>query len=245
MQVIITMAGNSQRYIDEGFNPPKSFIKIDDHYMIDLLIKQFPPEWKLFFVVQNNLEQKYLNYLDAIGKVVLVNYSERGPLDSVLACYDVLNFTVPTIVTYCDFSFKWNTLDFLSKVNESDAAVLGITGFHSTFSGPNSYCHYLVKNGFVTELQEKKLFSDNIEKEWTSCGLYYFKSAEFLKKCLHLQIDQDLKYQTGEYYISLALQAALNSESSLKILNYPIDQFIQFGTPYDLKMYLYWKNIFK
>lgn len=243
MQVVITMAGQGQRFKDKDFLEPKPFILIKNRRMIEYLIEKFSPEWKLFFVVNETLEPCYIDFLQnkyPESKIIKTPYSERGPIDTVLAAWPFLKRSEPAIVTYCDYTLRWNPQYFEKKVIETqaDAAVVGYTGFHPTFLGPNSYCHYLVKDQWVTQLQEKKMYTGKLETEWTSCGLYYFKSAEYLKYCLDEQLKQNLNYNGREYYVSLAIQAALNTQPHTKILHYPIDHFTQLGTPFDIQWVL-------
>lgn len=232
MQVVITMAGLGQRFKDQNYSVPKPFVKIHDKYVIEHLTGQFPVHWKLFFVVNEELEQKYVDTLKST--VIKTKYSERGPIDTVLAALPQLVGNEPTLISYCDFTLRWDPIDFEKAVAAVDAAVVGYTGMHPTFLGPNSYCHYRVSGAWIKELQEKKLYTGKLETEWTSCGLYYFKSAQFLEECLNQQLKQSLNYNGKEYYTSLALQAMLNVKPELKILNYPIDTFIQLGTPFDV-----------
>jgi NDP-sugar pyrophosphorylase family protein len=241
MQVIITMAGLGQRFIDQGYLEPKPFIKIKDKCVIEYLVERFPKTWKLFFVINEDLNQKYIDFLTSKflnSKVIVTQYSERGPIDTVQAALPHIQLDMPTIVSYCDFSIDWNAEDFELAVEGFDAAVVGYTGFQPTFLGPNSYCHYLVDGERVIELQEKVLYTGKLETEWTSCGLYYFKTAEFLKKCLVAQDQQKLCYQGQEYYTSLAIQAMLNLEPKISVLNYQIKKFFQFGTPFDVEWFL-------
>lgn len=227
------MAGLGQRFSKQGYTDPKPFIQIHGATVIEHLIHQFPKHWKLFFVVNENLESKYIQQLPST--VIKTSYSERGPLDTVLASLPHLEKDQPTLVSYCDFSLRWDPRDFEKAVSNVDAAVVGYTGFQPTFLGPNTYCHYLVEGQWVKELQEKKLYTGKLETEWTSCGLYYFKSAKFLEECLAEQLRQNLNYAEKDFYISLALQAMLNTSSKLSVLNYPIKTFIQFGTPFDIE----------
>lgn len=245
MQVIITMAGRGQRFKDQAhrnknYQAPKPFVKVKDKYVIEHLVEQFPNHWKLFFVVNQELDSKYIHFLKThfvSATVVQTEYSSRGPLDTVLSALPFVSLDEPTIVTYCDYTLRWDVNHFEKTVynKQVDAAVVGYTGFHPTFLGPNSYCHYLVNEGQILELQEKKLYTGQLETEWTSCGLYYFKSAVFLQECLAEQQRQDLNYNGKEFYTSLALQAMKNVNPKIQILNYPISSFIQMGTPFDIE----------
>ncbi len=243
MQVVITMAGLGQRFKDQNFVVPKPFIRIKDRCVIEYLVDQFPNSWKLFFVINEELDSQYIDILQRKypqGKIVKTKYSTRGPIDTVLAAIPFLDENQPTVVTYCDYTFKWSAENFERAVKEAeaDAAIVGYTGFHPTFLGPNSYCHYVVNGPWVLELQEKKLYTGKLESEWTSCGLYYFRSAKFLNHCLQEQLRQNLNYNGKEFYVSLAVQAVINQNAQTKVLNYPIDHFTQLGTPFDIEWVL-------
>ncbi len=186
-----------------------------------------------------------------------MDYSVRGPLDTVLQTLPYVNPAQPTCVSYCDYTFNWSFQDFFTTAvkTKADAAIISYTGFHPTFFGPNSYCHLRVKEDFsqqnadeayswVTDIQEKKLFTDRLENEWTSCGLYYFKSADFLSECLQAQLDQKLSHESGEYYTSLAIKAMMLKDQGLRVLNYPISHFIQLGTPFDVQRFQFWYDYF-
>lgn len=256
MQIIITMAGLGQRFKDAGGDVAKPFVQVDGKPVLKHLTDVLPDDWKIFFAVGEHLKSddtekqiKNLNKNDY--EIIYVPYSAQGPVDTVAAVLPRLELNKPVIVSYCDYTMIWDAADFLQQINitNADAAIVSYKGFQPTYLGPNSYCHLKVdENNFVTDLQEKKLYTDNIQKEWTSCGLYYFKSSAFLKECLLEQQKQNLCFKRDgvdlEFYTSLALLAIKNTEPKIKILNFQIKYFIQFGTPFDIQLYEYFKNYF-
>lgn len=250
MQVIITMAGLGERFKKNGYKDPKPFIRLaDGETVIDKLLYIFPKDWHFIFVVQSELDSSYKKYLKSVRKnsqIVDVSYSKRGPVDSVLAAIPYLNLKSDCLVSYCDYSLNWDPYEFLLKIKKtkSDAAIIGYTGKHPTFLSTNTYCHYTVKNDFVTAIREKKSFTKNREDGWTSCGLYYFKSGFLLKQAIQHQLDGQFRYKSGEYYTSLALKALMKHKPKIKILNYQIDHFLQLGTPFDIEQYNYWYELF-
>ncbi len=255
MQIIITMAGLGQRFKDAGELKPKPFIQIGEKSALKNLTDILPDDWKIFFAVGDHLKSTDTeNEIKKLNKknyeIIYVPHSPRGPIDTVSAALPALNSEQPVIVSYCDYTMIWNAVDFISKIKStnSDAAVVSYRGFHPTYLGPNSYCHLNIdENNFVQQLQEKKLFTDNIDSEWTSCGMYYFKSANFLKECLSEQLNQNLCYRAddkAEFYTSLSLQAMKNKTPEMKILNYEIKYFIQFGTPFDINRFQFWYSYF-
>lgn len=243
MQVIITLAGLGQRFSAAGHITPKPIIPVGGKPAIQYLIEVFPTSWKLLFVVgehfrTSDIEETICN-IRSDADILYTDYSERGPIDTVNAAFPFLNLDEPTIVSYCDYSLVWDAEDFVRKVENFDAAVVTYQGFHPTYLGPNSYCHLQVQGDQVLSLREKSLFTDSIEKEITSVGLYYFKSVTLLEKALHLQQDQDLNFR-GEFYTSLGIQALVNAASDTRVLNYPITHMLQLGTPEDIERFDFW-----
>lgn len=256
MQIIITMAGLGQRFKDVGNDVAKPFIVVGGKSVLKHLTDVIPDDWKIFFAVGEHLkssetENKIKNLNKMNYEIIYVPYSPRGPIDTVKVALPFLDSEKPVVVSYCDYTMVWNAENFLAQIQKtnSEAAIVSYKGFHPTYLGPNSYCHLKVdENNFVTEIQEKKLFTDNIQNEWTSCGLYYFKSGDFLNQCLDEQLKQNLCYRRdgkdSEFYTSLALLAIKNKKPEIKILNYEIERFIQFGTPFDIQLYEYFKSYF-
>ncbi len=246
MQVIITMAGKGTRFSDLGFTEPKPIVLVGGKPAIQYLVDEFPSDWKIIFAVgrhfQNTSIEKVLRNIRPHGEIIFCDYSARGPIDTVKAALSKIDLAAQVLVSYCDYSLIWNPEKFFSAVSGYDAAVVTYHGFHPTYFGPNSYCHVKVSGSEIVQLQEKKLFTENIESEMTSVGLYYFKSGELLVEALEQQEIQNLKYKT-EFYTSLAIQALISVKPNLKILNYSVDQIIQFGTPSDIERFEFWNHV--
>jgi NDP-sugar pyrophosphorylase family protein len=250
MQVVITVAGRGLRFSEKGFAEPKPAIRVAGRPAITYLIDSFAKDWKLIFVIgehfrSSKLEQIVKNYADQKGKdakVIYTPFSDRGPIDTVLAAMPILNHDEGVVTSYCDLALVWDCAQFEKSVQDYDLAVVNYQGFHPTYFGPNSYCHVQVdtEKKEVLQLQEKKLYTDALEKEVTSAGVYYFKNAGLLSEALNSQLQQDLKYGK-EYYISLAVQALLNT-SPLRVLDYRIQHLIQLGTPFDIERFQHWYN---
>lgn len=223
MQVIITMAGSGQPYQKAGFKSPKPLVDVAGQKMMDWVLQVFPTDWKIILACNPEVfdQLKVAGFQNKNVQVALVKPTARGPLDTVIQVLDLVNMTKPIIVSYCDYTMLWNPNAFLqmAQLQVADAAIVSFKGFHPTYFGPNSYCHLQVENNSVIELQEKKLYTDSLFQEWTSCGLYYFKSAHYMNRCFDEQIAKNLKHSGGEFYTSLAIKAMMLKEKT-KVLNY-------------------------
>jgi NDP-sugar pyrophosphorylase family protein len=245
------MAGLGQRFKDAGQTTAKPFIQVGGKSVLKHLTDILPNDWKIFFAIGDHLKaddtEHQIQLLNKKNyKIIYVPYSARGPVDTVCAVIPFLDPDQPVLISYCDYTMIWDADDFVEKIKkiQADAAIISYKGFHPTYLGPNSYCHLQIgENNLVQNIQEKKLYSGDIHSEWTSCGMYYFKSVDFLSDCLSEQLKQNLCYKAverSEYYTSLALLAMKNKIPELMILNYEIKYFIQFGTPFDIEKYKYW-----
>jgi dTDP-glucose pyrophosphorylase len=78
--------------------------------------------------------------------------------------------------------------------------------------------------------------------EFASSGTYYFASGTIMKDAFMKQVEQDLSLN-NEYYVSLSYKPLLQEDKKISI--YPLQHFMQWGTPEDVHEYNYWSNAFK
>ncbi len=240
MQVVVTAAGRGKRFSEKGYLEPKAAVMVAGRPAITFLIDSFAKDWSLIFVLgehdrSSNLEKIIKTYRPD-SRIIYTTYSERGTIDTVLRAIPFLNPNEGVLISYCDLAVCWNPEEFSKKVQDADMAVVNYQGFHPTYLGPNSYCHVRVDSETrqVIELQEKKLFTDQIETEITSAGIYYFKNKDLLEKALAAQQLQGLSYGK-EFYISLAIQGLLNQKQNYRVADFRVEHVFQFGTPDDVE----------
>lgn len=88
----------------------------------------------------------------------------------------------------------------------------------------------------MTEIQEKNSFTDSPTSEEASAGLYAFANGALLIESLEEQIKMNYSH-FNEFYCSLTIKPLLNK--GLKVKTYLMQKFMQFGTPEDLKDWVY------
>jgi dTDP-glucose pyrophosphorylase len=79
-------------------------------------------------------------------------------------------------------------------------------------------------------------------KEWASSGTYAFKSAKVLLQAIDEQIESGNSLNE-EYYTSLTYIPIL--KKGKKVSLFPLQKFMQWGTPEDLEEFLYWSSKFQ
>jgi hypothetical protein len=250
MQIIIPMSGEGKRFQDAGYNDPKPLINVDGIPMIYHVVDLFPGETDILFICNENhlAETDMRNILlrkVSNAKIYSVsNEGRKGPVHAVAQIFDKIKDKDEVIVSYCDYGTVWNYKKFLEdmRLNDADGGVASYIGFHPHMLGSDNYAFMKHNNLLITDIQEKKPFTDNKMNEYASNGTYYFKSGSILKKYFQQLMDLDMNLN-GEYYVSLVYKLMIQDNLNCRI--FEIQKMLQWGTPKDLEEYLIWSKYFK
>jgi NDP-sugar pyrophosphorylase family protein len=250
MNIIITMAGKSTRFIKSGFKKSKFLLPLGNRStIISEILNNYDDNDNFHLVITEKQAKKYKyleNYLLSLKKNIHLNIireHDKGPAYSAIqakSCEGKRNI----IISYCDFLMSWNYKKFKREIINYDFGIVSFKGFHpSSFSG-TLYCYLKILNKEIINLREKKSFTDKPFLEFASTGSYYFKSFSDLKFYTQKAFkNKTLVNNFKEIYISLLFLEVLKKKK--KILNFEVDNFISLGTPRDYDQYLDWKNFFE
>ena len=251
MQLIVPMSGIGQRFIDAGYKTPKPLIEIESKTIIHHVYKMFPGIESVTFICnKKHLEDSSLRMFQKIKKInqnaniISIKPHKYGPIYAVLEAINYLDLSSPTIVNYCDFNCIWNYKEFLKHVKSSacDGSVVTYTGFHPHMLENTNYAYLKLNGSKIIDIQEKKPFTSKPMNEYASSGTYYFKTASIMKKYFERTIKNDLNVK-GEYYVSLSFKPMI--KDNLKINNFNLEHFMQWGTPSDMEDFKWYSNLFK
>ena len=247
MQVIIPMSGVGQRFIDAGYNTIKPLIMVEGKPIIQHVLERFDFDDRHTFICNEDhlkttdLENTLLS-LRPNGEILSIKPHKKGPVFAVLQAENAIELDQPTIVNYCDFSWRWDYNDFKKTVteNNSDGCVVAYKGFHPHLLGPNLYASMRhADNGWMDEIREKHTFTENKMDCHQSSGTYYFRDGKTLLKYFR-ELFSNGPTVNGEYYVSQVYETM--KKDNRKIYIYEIPIFLQWGTPEDLEEYLYWSE---
>jgi NDP-sugar pyrophosphorylase family protein len=251
MQIVIPMSGSGQRFRAEGYTKPKPLIEIDGRSIISYVIDMFPNENDLFFICNedhlNDSSFEMEDHLKSIcpsGTVIGIPAHKLGPIHAVNQIKNHLDLNQSVVVNYCDFACYWDWQHFKSTTQylEVDGAIPAYRGFHPHSLGTTNYAYMKEVNYRLQDIKEKKPFTDNRMQEFASSGTYYFKTAHLMYQAFEWVVDNNI-HVNNEYYISVAYQYLL--ENNLETLVYPLQHFMQWGTPEDVAQYLEWSQVFR
>jgi len=250
-QIVIPMSGFGERFRKAGYSIPKPLIEVDGKPIIAHVIDLFPGESDFLFICNNEhlsnsayRLKEILNQYCPTGRIVGIPSHKLGPVYAIWQVEDMIDSDRPVVVNYCDFTCYWNWQHFKEFVSATECigAIPGYKGFHPHSLGSTNYAYMREEKGWVVDIQEKKPFTDNRMQEYASSGTYYFATGAIMKSACHEAMEKELKIG-GEYYVSLAYKPLL--EKKYPIVVYPIQHFMQWGTPEDLKEYNGWSETFR
>ena len=251
MQIVIPMSGFGDRFRRAGYNVPKPLIDIDGKPIIAYVIDMFPGETDFIFICNQEHLNEPAYRMEAIlkeycpsGRIIGIPPHKLGPINAVRQVEHLLDPTAPVVVNYCDFTCYWDWDHFKRFVKETACigAIPAYKGFHPHSLGSTNYAYMRETNGWVQDIQEKQPYTDNRIEEYASSGTYYFASAQIMGDVFRIVMEQDLNVG-GEYYVSLAYKPLL--EKNRPIVVYPLQHFMQWGTPEDVGEYNSWSKAFR
>jgi NDP-sugar pyrophosphorylase family protein len=251
LQIIIPMSGIGERFLKAGYKLPKPLIHVEGKPIIEHVIDMFPAESDFIFICNDrHANDPQLNLKKTLKKcaknctIVTIEPHKLGPVFALQQAAEFIDDTKQTIVNYCDFYAVWDKSRFFEflKDDEPDGVVFTYSGFHPHMLQSTNFA-YVKKNakGEINAIREKSSFTSNPMNEFASSGTYYFKSGAILKELVSDLIERNLKVN-GEYYVSLLYQVMI--EKKMKIKDFEIKFFMQWGTPEDFEEYLYFSKIF-
>ncbi|WP_133511876.1 sugar phosphate nucleotidyltransferase [Candidatus Thiosymbion oneisti] len=251
MQIVIPMSGFGERFRRAGYSVPKPLIEIEDKPVIAHIIDMFPGESNFIFVCNQEHLNKPAYRMAAIlkeycssGRIVGIPPHKLGPVYAVRQIEDMLDQTRPVIVNYCDFTCYWDWGHFKQFVRDVGCvgAIPAYQGFHPHSFGNTNYAYMRETGGWVQDIQEKQPYTSNRMQEYASSGTYYFATARIMSEAFRSAMEQDLNVG-GEYYVSLAYRPLLANKQPVAV--YPLQHFMQWGTPEDVAEYNMWSRAFR
>jgi dTDP-glucose pyrophosphorylase len=248
MQLVIPMTGVGQRFVNRGYSDIKPLIQTGMGSMLAGVLRNFQSITSPICVVSESHPQKSRLKAEIVrlrpqARIVEIEAHKKGPSFAVWRAKEYLNPELPTIVNYCDFSGVWSENELIKNLTLQDGLILTYQGFHPHRFRSNAFA-YVKKdiNGIVTEVQEKRSFTDDPSKEEASSGTYGFKTARIMLSAIQTQLDQNISHNE-EFYTSLTYIPMIRE--GLEVKTMLIDKFFQWGTPDDLEDFIFWSELAK
>lgn len=244
---IVLMAGSGKRFSDAGYMISKPLLPVENEPMIIQATKSMPKSDRWIFVIRKeHLEEKeVVNALKSISKNVtlVVDPNPIGQLNSCLVAKDYFPKNESMFVGACDFGmiFDKKRYNSLSK-NFPDVVSFSFTKQQNLSRNPNAWGWLRIdKNHNINSVSVKIPISSNPINDFAITGSFAFKNGT-----VFMELAEELMRRgvtvNGEYYIDSMLSIAC--EKNMKVISFPVEKYVGWGTPADYEEYMYWENIF-
>jgi dTDP-glucose pyrophosphorylase len=251
VQIVIPMSGFGERFRRAGYELPKPLIEIDGKPIVAHVIDMFPGEKDFLFICNTDhlandayRMEAVLKHFCPTGRIVGIPSHKLGPIHAVRQVEHLIDPDRPVVVNYCDFTCYWDWRRFKEFVKAAgcEGAIPAYRGFHPHTLGSTNYAYMREQNGWVLDIQEKQPYTDNRMEEYASSGTYFFNSGRLMAEAFRKTMEAGLQVG-GEFYVSLAYKPLLADGHAIAV--YPLQHFMQWGTPEDVKEYNGWSDAFR
>ena len=232
LNVLIPMAGAGSRFAAAGYTFPKPLIEVRGKPMIQAVVDNLNMEANYIFIVQKEHYEKYnLNYLlnlIAPGcKIVQVNGLTEGAACTTLLAKEFIDNGNPLVMANSDQFVEWNSNEAMYAFNADaiDGGILTFKAMHPKWSYAK-----LDSNGFVSEVAEKKVISDN-----ATVGVYFWKQGSDYVKYAEQMIAKNIRVN-NEFYVCPVFNEAVADGKKIRVKE--IEKMWGIGTPEDLNYFV-------
>jgi HAD superfamily hydrolase (TIGR01509 family) len=232
LNVLLPMAGAGTRFAQQGYTFPKPLIEVNGKPMIEVVVNNLNIDAHFIFLVQKShydtYNLKYLLNLIAPGcDIVQIDGITEGAACSTLLAKEFINNNNPLIIANSDQFVEWNSNEcmYAFSADEIDAGILTFESHHPKWSYAK-----LNADGFVSEVAEKKVISDN-----ATVGIYYWKKGSDYVKYSEQMISKNIRIN-NEFYVCPVFNEAIADNKKIKIKN--VDKMWGLGTPEDLTYFV-------
>lgn len=232
LNVLIPMAGAGSRFTNAGYTFPKPLIEVHGKPMIQVVVENLNVEANFIFIVQKEHYEKYnlkymLNLIAPGCKIVQTEGMTEGAACTTLLAKEYIDNDQPLLIANSDQFLEWNSNEVMYAFNadQIDAGILTFKATHPKWSYAK-----LNEDGFVSEVAEKKVISDN-----ATVGVYFWKHGSDYVKYAWQMIEKDIR-TNGEFYVCPVFNEAIQDGKKVRVKH--IEKMWGIGTPEDLNTFL-------
>lgn len=224
LNLVIPMAGRGRRFTEAGYVSPKPLIPIGLKPMVQHVVENVRPSCPHRFVFLTQMHGLHGSVEGYRGStIVVVPEVTEGAACTVLLAKHVIDSEDPLLIVNSDQLISWDVDSFLDYAQMSDGCV---ATFRST---DPKYSYVKVQDGYVTEVAEKKVISDQ-----ATAGAYLYRSGfDFVTSAEEMVRKNDRT--NGEFYVAPAFNYLIRHGG--RVTAYPVDHVDQLGTPEDLEAF--------
>lgn len=235
LNILIPMAGNGSRFINEGYDTPKPLIDVLGKPMVEWVLDDFKniENKKFIFICRKEHQDRHSikDVLESLApgcEIVFVDHLTQGAACTTLLASESINNNKALIIVNADQYVEWDECEFMRFASDDlDAAIL-------TFESESAKYSYvrLSEQGFVTEVAEKKVISNE-----ATGGVYFWKHGADYVRYANEMIKKEIRVN-NEFYVCPVFNEAILGQKKIKTFKIGRNKMWDLGTPDDLRIFV-------
>ena len=198
LNIVIPMAGRGSRFANAGYELPKPLIDVNGKHMIEVVTDNLRPscEHRFIYICLAEHIEKYgliekLNKIAPGCAIVPVSQVTEGAACTVLLAEQYINNDDRMMIANSDQFVDIDINDYLEQQKGYDGLIMTMTAHDNKWS----FIKY-DENGFVTEVREKEVISDE-----ATVGIYNFAKGSDFVAGAHEMIEKNIRVN-NEFYVA-------------------------------------------
>ena len=183
MKILIPMAGEGSRFIQEGYTFPKPLIEVNGKPMIQTVVENLDFDADYIFIVREKHLKKYSGLYETLDRItngrctiVEVDKLTEGAACTTLLAKEHIDNDEDLLIANSDQLVEYSSQNFnyLKSLTKVDAIAFCFSAVHPKWS-------FIKVNsrGMAIEVAEKIPISDI-----ATCGIYWYrKGSDYVKLC--------------------------------------------------------------
>ncbi len=245
--MIVPLAGKGSRF--KGYNLPKPLLPVDGKPMVVAATECLPSAQDYIFICLEEHDKQYDvgNTLKAYfrdASVVTIPRVTEGQACTCEVAVNKLDPDTPIMITACDNGCEYDTERFQSLLHDDsiDVIVCVFNNHPSSINNPNMYAWVKTDTDNVLHVSCKKYIEGTHRKDsYVIEGTMFFRKAHFFSDGLRENYKAGIM-TNNEYYVDDIINQ--NVKMGLKVVAFPLNRYICWGTPGDYETYKYWQAYF-
>lgn len=249
MNIVIPMAGEGKRFLDEGYQIHKPALPTIDRRtgktlpMVVCAAKDLPGVEingsNLIFIerdfhrndgVEAAIKKEFAN-----AEFITINRLTEGQACTCLLAENKIDENQELLIAGCDNGMIFDANQFAREKNEADCLVFTYRNNEAVLENPNAYGWMLVnQENNITGVSIKKAISANPLKDHAVVATFWFKKGSIFLDAVKKMIAENDRIN-GEFYVDEVVKHIMELGYRSKV--FEIERYLCWGTPMDYENY--------
>lgn len=248
---VIPMAGRGKRFADQGYALPKPLVEVAGAPMIQRVLEFLPSTTEPCVLVaqrehmSDGRVEKTARARFPTTRVVPLDYVTEGQACTARLGVEGLASETPVLFAPCDAGYLydpsvWSSLEASA---DADLVVWAARNHLPALWRPHMYGWLSGDNGWAHVVKVKESVPDvPLRDQFVITGTFWFPSVRgFLGAYEDLLAANERV--NGEFYLDTIAKRMVEAGKRVRI--FEVEKFMPWGTPEELKTFLYWNDVFR